>query len=80
MDSLKLPYATPRLSGIGGRIRELCEDFIVEEIPVYEPEGAGEHLFVNMTRRDMSTRDVARGLATLFDLPRKGSRVRRFKG
>jgi tRNA pseudouridine13 synthase len=61
MDSLKLPYATPRLSGIGGRIRELCEDFIVEEIPVYEPEGAGEHLFVNMTRRDMSTRDVQEG-------------------
>lgn len=69
--SLKLPYATPRFPGIGGRIREICEDFIVEEIPVYEPEGAGEHLFVNLTRRGMSTRDVARGLATLFELPRE---------
>jgi tRNA pseudouridine13 synthase len=69
--SLELPYATPDLPGTGGRIRELCEDFVVEEIPAYEPAGHGEHLFVNLTRRGMNTRDVAMRLAKLFDVPRK---------
>jgi tRNA pseudouridine13 synthase len=68
--SFELPYTTPDLPGTGGRI-ELCEDFVVEEIPAYEPAGHGEHLFVNLTRTGMNTRDVAMRLARLFDVPRK---------
>ena len=60
---------TPGLPGTGGRI-ELCEDFVVEEIPAYDPAGQGEHLLVNLTRRGMNTRDVARRLARLFNVPR----------
>lgn len=69
MDYHELPYVTEDLPGTGGRIREICEDFVVEEIPAYEPEGTGEHLFVNLTRRGMNTRDVSRQLAHLFELP-----------
>lgn len=69
--SFELPYTTPDLPGTGGRIRELCEDFVVEEVPAYEPAGHGEHLFVNLTRKGMNTRDVALRLARLFDVPRK---------
>jgi len=69
LDYHELPYVTEGLPGTGGRIREICEDFIVEEIPAYEPEGTGEHLFVNLTRRGMNTRDISRQLAHLFELP-----------
>ena len=69
--SFELPYITPDLPGIGGKIRELCEDFIVEEIPAYKPLGFGEHLFVNLTRKQMNTRDVALQLARLFHKPLK---------
>jgi tRNA pseudouridine13 synthase len=67
----ELPYMTSDLPGTGGRIREICEDFVVEEIPAYEPSGRGEHLFVNLTRTGMNTRDVALRLARLFDVPRR---------
>ena len=36
---LDLPYITPDLPGTGGRIREFCEDFCVEEVLASEPSG-----------------------------------------
>jgi tRNA pseudouridine13 synthase len=65
-----LPYATSDLPGTGGKIRESPKDFIVEEIPVFEPMDTGEHLFVNLTKEGISTRRLASELALLFDLPR----------
>jgi tRNA pseudouridine13 synthase len=46
-----------------GRIKLLPEDFVVEEIPAYPPSGAGEHVFVNLTKRDMTTLDAVRAVA-----------------
>jgi tRNA pseudouridine13 synthase len=46
-----------------GRIKETPEDFIVEEIPAYAPSGAGEHVFVRLTKRDRTTPDAVRDLA-----------------
>lgn len=37
-----------------GRIRTTCEDFVVEEIPEYEPSGEGEHLFLWIEKRDLA--------------------------
>ena len=45
------------------RIKDAPEDFIVEELPLYEPEGTGEHLFVRFTKRELTTDDVVRALA-----------------
>jgi tRNA(Glu) U13 pseudouridine synthase TruD len=39
------------------------ENFLVEEIPAYEPEGRGEHLFVHVRKRGMNTETVAEALA-----------------
>jgi tRNA pseudouridine13 synthase len=36
-------------------IKATPEDFVVEEIPAYEPSGAGGHVFVRFTKRDMTT-------------------------
>ncbi len=65
---LSLPYLTPDLEGIGGRIRARPEDFMVEEVALYEPSGSGRHLYVNITKRNQTTRDVQLQLADLFDL------------
>ena len=64
----ELPYITENIPGIGGRIRETPEDFIVEEIPAYEPNGTGEHLFINLTRRGMNTRYLKDKIASLFEI------------
>ncbi len=63
---LSLPYITDGLEGIGGTIRARPEDFIVEEVPLYEPSGYGSHLYVNITKRSQTTRDVQVQLAELF--------------
>ena len=64
----ELPYISKNISGIGGRIREISEDFIVEEIPAYEPNRAGEHLFINLTRSGMNTRYLMDKLASILEL------------
>ena len=66
---LKLPYCTEELPGIGGQLRAAPDTFIVEEIPLYEASGAGQHLYVNITKEGLTTRSVQRGLAEAFDLP-----------
>jgi tRNA pseudouridine13 synthase len=65
---LSLPYLTPDLEGIRGRIRAHPEDFMVEEVALYEPSGYGRHLYVNITKRSQTTRDVQLQLAELFSL------------
>lgn len=66
---LTLPYSTPELPGTGGLLRAAPEAFIVEEIPLYEASGAGPHLYVNLTKEELTTREVQRGLAEAFNLP-----------
>jgi tRNA pseudouridine13 synthase len=65
---LSLPYITEGLPGIGGRIRAHPEDFVVEEVALHEPSGSGSHLYVNITKRNQTTRDVQLQLAELFNL------------
>ncbi len=36
-------------------IRVSPDDFLVDELPAYEPSGSGEHLFVCLRKRDMTT-------------------------
>lgn len=60
------PLLTADLPGIGGRIKQEPEDFEVEEIPAYEPSGAGSFLYLWVEKRDMGAeyfvRQVARRL------------------
>lgn len=51
----KLPYATPDFPGCSGRLRSLPEDFSVEEIPAYQPAGSGEHIYLWVEKRGIST-------------------------
>lgn len=57
------PIATDELPGIGGCLRASPEDFRVDEVPAYEPDGRAGHLFVAVTKRGWNTADVARDIA-----------------
>lgn len=66
MLTLPLPYITPDLPGIGGQLRAVPADFTVAEIPLYEASGEGQHLYIQITKENMTTRDVQQGLARIF--------------
>ncbi len=57
------PYLTADLPGTGGVIKEEPEDFLVAEIPLYLPEGTGEHLYVEIEKRGITTLEAVRRLA-----------------
>jgi len=50
------------LAGSGGRIRETPEDFRVEELPLYLPEGSGSHAYAWVEKRGLTTRDLVLAL------------------
>ncbi|WP_413623622.1 tRNA pseudouridine(13) synthase TruD [Luteibacter sp. Lutesp34] len=62
MSDTELPFAfgAPPLRA---RLRTAPDDFVVEEILGYEPDGAGEHAFLVVEKRGANTDWVARELA-----------------
>jgi tRNA pseudouridine13 synthase len=58
-----LPLLTPELPGTAGLTRVSEEDFRVEELPLYEPQGTGEHLYLTVEKRGRTTPEVAREVA-----------------
>jgi tRNA pseudouridine13 synthase len=46
-----------------GALKVSPEDFVVDEIPAYEPTGTGEHVFVRFTKRNRTTNDAVRAIA-----------------
>jgi tRNA pseudouridine13 synthase len=67
------PRLTRDLPPIGGAYKVTPEDFCVEEIPAYAPSGAGEHTFLQIEKRGLSTHEaVARLARALGADPREG--------
>jgi tRNA pseudouridine13 synthase len=52
-----------------GHIKTTPEDFVVEEIPAYEPCGEGDHLFVRFTKRGLTTDEAAGRIARGAGVP-----------
>ncbi|MBN1248171.1 MAG: tRNA pseudouridine(13) synthase TruD, partial [Anaerolineae bacterium] len=65
----RVPYLTEDLPGIGGVIRNEVEDFIVDEVPAYEPCGEGEHTYFRVEKRAITTMQLVRQIAEKLDLP-----------
>jgi tRNA pseudouridine13 synthase len=63
---LTLPYLTADQPGIGGKLRATVDHFMVEELPLYEPTGEGQHLYVNVTKSGLTTKDLQNRLARLM--------------
>src|SRR4051812_44439139 len=55
MDPSPLPYALKEFAGVGGRIKARDEDFFVQEIPLYEPSGQGEHVYCEIQKVGITT-------------------------
>ncbi|RME65872.1 MAG: tRNA pseudouridine(13) synthase TruD [Caldilineae bacterium] len=68
---LALPYITEDLPGVGGVLRADPGHFVVEEIPLYPASGQGQHLYVNITKEGLTTREVQQGLARVFGVPNR---------
>jgi tRNA pseudouridine13 synthase len=65
---MTMPFLTATLPGIGGQMRTIPEDFQVEERPLYLPCGEGEHLYVKIRKRLLSTPDLVLRLSSVLGM------------
>jgi tRNA pseudouridine13 synthase len=70
-EKIVLPLLTEDLAGIGGVIKTREEDFIVEELPLYEPCGEGTHIYALIEKKGISTMDVLVKIAKALHIKRK---------
>ncbi|HSI35418.1 MAG: tRNA pseudouridine(13) synthase TruD [Phycisphaerae bacterium] len=68
---MPLPYLTKDFPGIGGTLKARPEDFAVQELPIYEPSGAGEHVFCEIQKTGVSTFDAIGLIANALNVPQK---------
>ena len=66
---MTLPYLTSELPGIGGVLRSADEDFVVDEEPAYLPSGTGDHVFVRIEKRGLTTPQAVRAIAAALGVP-----------
>lgn len=69
--NIKHQYLTANLPGVGGVIKQRPEDFLVEEQPLYEPCGEGEHMYLFVEKTAMTTLDAVRVIAKAFRVSRR---------
>jgi tRNA pseudouridine13 synthase len=61
-------YLTDDLPGIGGRIKDRPEDFVVEEIPLYDFSDQGNFTFLLLEKANLSTLDLVALIRKQLDL------------
>ncbi len=64
---------TSGIPGTSGVIKERPEDFVVEEIPLYEPSGVGTHLYFEVEKTGISTPRAVKMVASALGI--KGSDI-----
>ncbi len=64
-------YLTAGLPGTGGTLRQEPADFCVEEVPLYEPCGEGEHLYLTVEKTGLTTFQLISQLARALDCPER---------
>jgi len=65
-----LTHLTADLPGTGGVIKQRPEDFTVTELPLYEPNGSGEHLYLYIEKTNRTTTDIVKRIASAFHVKR----------
>ena len=66
-----LAYLTPDLPGVGGVLKSSNEDFLVEEQPLYEPCGEGEHVYLFIEKNGLTTTEAVHRIARGFHMHRR---------
>jgi tRNA pseudouridine13 synthase len=64
-------YLTAALPGTGGLLRQDPADFFVEEIPLYVACGEGDHLYLTIEKRGVTTFDLLHQLARALHCPER---------
>src|SRR5690349_8085284 len=64
----QLPYLTRDFAGVGGTIKVRAEDFFVQEIPLYEPTGEGEHVYCEIEKIGVTTFDAINAIARALNI------------
>jgi len=65
---MNLPFVTAEYPGIGGVIKQRAEDFFVQEIPLYEPSGEGEHVYCEIEKLGLTTFDAIDRIARALNI------------
>ena len=68
---MPLPLLTAHLPGTGGRIRSEDDDFVVEELPAYAPLGVGDHSYLRIEKRGITTYEAIRRVAVALGVSPK---------
>ena len=63
-------YLTSEIPGIGGQLKARPQDFLVEEIPLYNPSGEGEHIFLFVEKSELTTLQLRDALSRHFKVKR----------
>lgn len=66
-----LPLLTADLPGTGGTIKITPEDFVVDELPAYLPSGDGQHLYLHIEKRQLTTQDAVKLIAAAANIPER---------
>jgi len=66
-----LPFLTADLPGAGGVIKTRPEDFFVEELPLYEPSGSGTHVYAQIEKQGLGTREALDRIARALGIRRR---------
>ena len=61
-----LPYLTPDIPPVAATIKRTYEDFVVEEVPAYEPSGDGTHVYFRIEKRGLSTMRAVQDIAKVL--------------
>ncbi len=61
-------YLTSEIPGTGGLFKECDEDFLVTEIPAYLPCGEGEHLYLEIEKRGITTPEAIKRIGRALNI------------
>ena len=64
---MELPYVSD-FPGVGGVIKQRPEDFFVQDLPLYEPSGSGEHVYCEIQKARISTFEAIDRIARALDV------------
>ena len=70
-EAMELPYFLSDFEGVGGVIKQRPEDFFVQEIPLYDPTGDGDHVMAEIQKVGISTFDACEYIARQLNRDRR---------
>lgn len=59
----QLPFLTSDIPGLGGAIKQRPEDFVVDEVPLYEASGSGTHTYFRIEKTGLPTMQAVQEIA-----------------